>query len=401
MRCLHRARPVRFPRQDRLTQPRPAMPGASPQRPRQCSTPAETRHGSSSSRPGANTAPRKCSRHSSTSPPTCSSSTPEYHPCWKTRTQSARLRPRRRPDQPFLHLSLHLAIEEQLSIDQPPASARLRHPATTPRRPPPGNAPGARMPGETIWEAQRSGTPLDGAAYLERIGEAGPLRAKPRSLQRSPSLSKTPSLCGTSWPRADAIRFRRAALAVGHQCSTHRDCNRCTRRLVESIAAASSRGPIVIIPGPRSLEPRQTRAGAATVTPSWCTIRIGSRSSGSNRRDLFEQPQFLSARYANNRPASAVDVTAVKSPPSIRRRPTRLNKSFPNGTIWQGGASAEFPINLSRYRQRAALLRATASDYGRALAIAQQNYRSGLSRFWICWRRIATPVRRGFQRLLP
>ncbi len=33
--------------------------------------------------------------------------------------------------------------------------------------------------------------------------------------------------------------------------------------------------------------------------------------------------------------------------------------------------------NLSRYRQRSALLRAAESDYGRALALAQQSYRSG------------------------
>ncbi len=33
--------------------------------------------------------------------------------------------------------------------------------------------------------------------------------------------------------------------------------------------------------------------------------------------------------------------------------------------------------NFSRYRQRAALLRTAANDYGRALALAQQNYRSG------------------------
>lgn len=33
--------------------------------------------------------------------------------------------------------------------------------------------------------------------------------------------------------------------------------------------------------------------------------------------------------------------------------------------------------NLSRYRQRAALLRTAANDYGRALALAQENYRSG------------------------
>lgn len=33
--------------------------------------------------------------------------------------------------------------------------------------------------------------------------------------------------------------------------------------------------------------------------------------------------------------------------------------------------------NLSRYRQRASLLRTAASDYGRALTLAQQNYRNG------------------------
>ncbi len=33
--------------------------------------------------------------------------------------------------------------------------------------------------------------------------------------------------------------------------------------------------------------------------------------------------------------------------------------------------------NLSRYRQRASLLRTAANDYGRALALAQQNYRNG------------------------
>lgn len=70
---------------------------------------------------------------------------------------------------PFLHLSLHLAIHEQVSIDQPPgiraAFNRLR----------------AKMDshaaehvlleclGETIWRAQRSGGPMDAADYLDRI----------------------------------------------------------------------------------------------------------------------------------------------------------------------------------------------------------------------------------------
>jgi len=69
---------------------------------------------------------------------------------------------------PFLHLSLHLAVEEQLSIDQPPGLRaqylRLLH------------ARGAEHDakhdlleclGETIWQAQRNGTAPDPAHYLD------------------------------------------------------------------------------------------------------------------------------------------------------------------------------------------------------------------------------------------
>ncbi|MDO8958430.1 MAG: DUF1841 family protein [Rhodocyclaceae bacterium] len=71
---------------------------------------------------------------------------------------------------PFLHLSLHLAIAEQISIDQPPGiraafeSRRSRH-----------GDPHAALHdileclGETLWRAQRDRQPLDGAAYLECI----------------------------------------------------------------------------------------------------------------------------------------------------------------------------------------------------------------------------------------
>ncbi len=71
---------------------------------------------------------------------------------------------------PFLHLSLHLAIEEQLSIDQPKgirdAFDRLcrergdRHAALHDI---------LECLAETIWRSQRDGVPLDGEAYLERI----------------------------------------------------------------------------------------------------------------------------------------------------------------------------------------------------------------------------------------
>jgi hypothetical protein len=75
---------------------------------------------------------------------------------------------------PFLHMSLHLAIEEQLAIDQPPG-IKAAFEACLERR---DNAHEARHDvleslGETIWEAQRNGTPLDAAAYLERVRQRG------------------------------------------------------------------------------------------------------------------------------------------------------------------------------------------------------------------------------------
>ncbi|KAB2922074.1 MAG: DUF1841 family protein [Dechloromonas sp.] len=70
---------------------------------------------------------------------------------------------------PFLHLSLHLAIHEQLSIDQPPgiraAFERLvsrmdRHDAEHIL---------LEKLAETVWQAQRNGGQLDAAAYVEAV----------------------------------------------------------------------------------------------------------------------------------------------------------------------------------------------------------------------------------------
>ncbi|MCY0388583.1 DUF1841 family protein [Robbsia sp. Bb-Pol-6] len=71
---------------------------------------------------------------------------------------------------PFLHLSMHLAISEQVSIDQPPG-IRLAHERLAARL---GSSHAAQHQimdclGETLWEAQRSGAPLDSSAYIERI----------------------------------------------------------------------------------------------------------------------------------------------------------------------------------------------------------------------------------------
>ncbi len=69
---------------------------------------------------------------------------------------------------PFLHLSLHLAIEEQLSIDQPPG-IRAAFERLLAKR---GERHAALHDildclGETVWRAQRDKAPPDGAAYLE------------------------------------------------------------------------------------------------------------------------------------------------------------------------------------------------------------------------------------------
>jgi Domain of unknown function (DUF1841) len=71
---------------------------------------------------------------------------------------------------PFLHLSMHLAISEQLSIDQPPG-IRAANDRLVARLGSTHEAQHAIMEclGETIWEAQRNSTPLDSEAYLARI----------------------------------------------------------------------------------------------------------------------------------------------------------------------------------------------------------------------------------------
>ncbi|HEY3432677.1 MAG TPA: DUF1841 family protein [Rhodocyclaceae bacterium] len=71
---------------------------------------------------------------------------------------------------PFLHLSLHLAIAEQLQIDQPPG-IRAAFEKLCQRH---GDRHEALHDihdclGETIWQSQRNKAPPDGAAYLECI----------------------------------------------------------------------------------------------------------------------------------------------------------------------------------------------------------------------------------------
>ena len=71
---------------------------------------------------------------------------------------------------PFLHMSLHLTITEQVSIDQPPG-IRAEFERLTQQR---GSLHEAAHEvleclGEMVWKAQRDGSAPDGAAYLECV----------------------------------------------------------------------------------------------------------------------------------------------------------------------------------------------------------------------------------------
>ncbi len=73
-------------------------------------------------------------------------------------------------DNPFLHLSMHLSISEQCSIDQPPG-IRQAVELLAARR---GDLHAAHHEvmeclGRMLWESQRAGRPPDGQAYIAQV----------------------------------------------------------------------------------------------------------------------------------------------------------------------------------------------------------------------------------------
>jgi hypothetical protein len=70
-------------------------------------------------------------------------------------------------ENPFLHMGLHLAVRDQLSIDRPPGVREL-HRQLQVRYGDAHRAEHALMEalGETLWQAQRAGRAPDEAAYL-------------------------------------------------------------------------------------------------------------------------------------------------------------------------------------------------------------------------------------------
>jgi hypothetical protein len=71
---------------------------------------------------------------------------------------------------PFLHLAMHLTIEEQVAIDQP-TGIRQALQLLAARRGSLHEAHHEVMEclGEMIWASQRSGLPPDGQAYIEAV----------------------------------------------------------------------------------------------------------------------------------------------------------------------------------------------------------------------------------------
>ena len=73
---------------------------------------------------------------------------------------------------PFLHLSLHLALEEQLAIDQPPGvRAQFERIARVSGSEHDAKHALLECLAETLWQAQRMNAAPDGAAYLACMEE--------------------------------------------------------------------------------------------------------------------------------------------------------------------------------------------------------------------------------------
>lgn len=73
-------------------------------------------------------------------------------------------------ENPFLHLSMHLSISEQCSIDQPPGIRQAVELLAVRR----GDLHAAHHEvmeclGRMIWESQRAGRPPDGQAYIDDV----------------------------------------------------------------------------------------------------------------------------------------------------------------------------------------------------------------------------------------
>lgn len=70
---------------------------------------------------------------------------------------------------PFLHMSMHLAIREQVSIDHPPGIRAAHQKLAASRGEHEAEHVIMEALGQVIWEAQRLGAPPDNDKYLDLI----------------------------------------------------------------------------------------------------------------------------------------------------------------------------------------------------------------------------------------
>jgi hypothetical protein len=75
-------------------------------------------------------------------------------------------------ENPFLHMGLHLAVREQVSIDRPPGVRELQRQLLAAQGDP-HQAEHTMMEalGETLWQAQRAGRAPDETQYLDTVRE--------------------------------------------------------------------------------------------------------------------------------------------------------------------------------------------------------------------------------------
>lgn len=99
---------------------------------------------------------------------------PEFHAVLQApeRYQDQDYLPEHGATNPFLHLMMHLTIEEQISIDQPPG-IRAHFVRLTRRYESEHEAQHRMMEclGEMIWQAQRNRTQPDAAIYLDCLAQ--------------------------------------------------------------------------------------------------------------------------------------------------------------------------------------------------------------------------------------
>jgi hypothetical protein len=97
---------------------------------------------------------------------------PEYQPILGDRERylEREWKPEGGETNPFLHLQMHLAIEEQVSIDQPPGIREAVR-SLAGQLDSEHDALHEVMDclAEMIWNAQRHGAPFDNAAYLDCV----------------------------------------------------------------------------------------------------------------------------------------------------------------------------------------------------------------------------------------